>query len=177
MADWLDRISQPFLNPIPSFSLDVEIPYVPTPRDVAIRMLQLAETRPGEVVVDPGAGECIIVITAVTNFNAIGIGIEINPALVRSCVEAFERLGLKGRAFIVQGDLFEFDYSIADIVTLYLGTEANARLRPKLERELRPGARVVSHDFEVPGWRPRRAITIEGPFRRHTIYLYVMPPS
>jgi Predicted methyltransferase len=131
-------------------------PYVPTPRDVALEMLRIADVKPGEVVVDPGAGECGIVTLAVTVFNAIGIGIEINPALVRACIENFERLGLKGRAYIVWGDLFDFDYSIADVVTLYLGSDINETLRPKLSRELRRGARVVSHDFEVPGWRAKK---------------------
>ncbi len=149
-------------------------PYVPTPRDVAVEMLRLANVRPGEVVVDPGAGECGIITLAVTVFNAVGIGIEINPALVRSCMEAFEKLKLKGRAYIVWGDLFDFNYSIADVVTLYLGSDINEKLRPKLERELRRGARVVSHDFEVPGWHATRSIVINGPFREHRVYLYVI---
>ncbi|WP_054842321.1 hypothetical protein [Vulcanisaeta distributa] len=153
------------------------VPYVPTPRDIAIEMLKLANVRPGEVVVDPpGAGECGIITLAVTMFNAIGIGIEINPALVRSCIESFEKLGLRGgRAYVVWGgDLFDFDYSIADVVTLYLGSDVNEKLRPKLNRELRRGSRVVSHDFEVPGWRPIKSIVVDGPFRAHRIYLYTI---
>ncbi|WP_069807170.1 hypothetical protein [Vulcanisaeta thermophila] len=148
------------------------VPYVPTPRDVAIEMLRLAQVRPNEIVVDPGAGECGVVITAVTVFNAVGVGIEINPALVRSCIESFTRLGLRGRAYVVWGDLFEFNYSMADVVTLYLGSEVNGRLGEKLKRELRPGARVVSHDYEVPGWEPIKVEVVRGPFREHRIYLY-----
>ncbi|WP_243681037.1 SAM-dependent methyltransferase [Vulcanisaeta souniana] len=142
-------------------------PYVPTPRDIAIEMLKLANVRPGEIVVDPGAGECGIVTLAVTVFNTIGIGIEINPALVRSCIESFEKLGLRGgRAYVVWGgDLFDFDYSIADVVTLYLGSDINGKLRPKLMRELRHGSRIVSHDFEVPGLKPIKSVIIKGPFR------------
>ncbi|WP_054857550.1 SAM-dependent methyltransferase [Vulcanisaeta sp. JCM 16159] len=150
------------------------VPYVPTPRDVAIEMLRLANVRPGEVVVDPGAGECNIVVLAATIFNAIGIGIEINPALVRSCIETFEKLGLKGRAYVVWGDLFDFNYSIADVITLYLGSDANEKIRLKLSKELRRGSRVVSHDFEVPGWRPIKSIVVNGPFRTHRIYLYII---
>lgn len=150
----------------------MSVPYVPTPRDVAIAMLRLAQVKPGEVVVDPGAGECGIVITAVTVFNAVGIGIEINPALVRSCIESFDKLRLKGRAYIVWGDLFDFNYSIAHVVTLYLGSDVNEKLGRKLERELRKGARVVSHDYEVPGWKPVRVEVVRGPFREHRIYLY-----
>jgi tRNA G37 N-methylase Trm5 len=149
-------------------------PYVPTPRDIALEMLRIADVKPGEVVVDPGAGECGIVTLAVTVFNAIGIGIEINPALVRACIENFEKLKLKGRAYIVWGDLFDFDYSIADVVTLYLGSDINEALKPKLSRELRRGARVVSHDFEVPGWRAEKTVTVSGPFRMHRVYLYMI---
>lgn len=148
------------------------VPYVPTPKDIAIVMLRLAQVKPGEIVVDPGAGECGIVITAATVFNAVGIGIEINPALVRSCIESFERLGLKGKAYVVWGDLFDFNYSIAHVVTLYLGSEVNRKLREKLEHELRRGARVVSHDYEVPGWEPVKVEVVKGPFREHRIYLY-----
>jgi tRNA G37 N-methylase Trm5 len=137
-------------------------------------MLRLANVRPGEVVVDPGAGECGIVTLAVTVFDAVGIGIEINPALVKACIENFERLGLRGRAYIVWGDLFDFDYSIADVVTLYLGSDVNEALKPKLSRELRRGARVVSHDFEVPGWRAVKSVTVNGPLRTHRIYLYII---
>lgn len=150
------------------------VPYVPTPRDVALEMLRLANVRPGEVVVDPGAGECGIVMLAVTVFDAVGIGIEINPALVKACIENFERHGLRGRAYVVWGDLFDFDYSIADVVTLYLGSDVNEALKPKLSRELRRGARVVSHDFEVPGWRAVKSVTVNGPLRTHRIYLYII---
>jgi tRNA G37 N-methylase Trm5 len=137
-------------------------------------MLRLANVRPGEVVVDPGAGECGIVTLAVTVFDAVGIGIEINPALVKACIENFERLGLRGKAYVVWGDLFDFDYSIADVVTLYLGNDVNEALKPKLSRELRRGARVVSHDFEVPGWRAVKSVTVNGPLRTHRIYLYII---
>ncbi len=149
-------------------------PYVPTPRDVAIEMLKLANVRPGEVVVDPGAGECGIVTLAVTVFNTIGIGIEINPVLVKSCIKSFEKLGLRGRAYVVWGDLFDFDYSIADVVTLYLGSDINGKLRPKLMGELKRGSRIVSHDFEVPGLRPIKSVIIRGPFREHRVYLYII---
>lgn len=148
------------------------VPYVPTPRDVAIAMLRLAQVRPGEIVVDPGAGECGIIITAVTVFDAVGIGIEINPALIRSCVDGFEKLKLKGKAYVVWGDMFDFNYSIANVITLYLGSEVNKKLKDKIEHEIKPGVRVVSHDYEVPGWKPIKEEIVRGPFREHRIYLY-----
>lgn len=84
-------------------------------------------------------------------------------------------MGLRGgKAYIVWDDLFDFDYSIADVVTLYLGSDVNEKLRPKLSRELKRGSRVVSHDFEVPGWRPISTIDVNGPFRTHRIYLYII---
>ncbi len=153
-------------------SLYSAIPYVPTPKDVVFKMLELAEVKTNEVVIDAGAGDCRIVVIAALHFEAIGIGIEKNPVLVKECLKLFEKYRLKGRAYIVYGDLLEFNYSIADVVTLYLGTEMNEKLKPKLERELKPGTRVVSHDFEVPGWKPEKIVEIEGPLRKHKIYLY-----
>lgn len=150
----------------------MRVPYVPTPREIIIEMLTLGELRNNEVLVDAGAGECDVVILGVTRFGAVGIGVELNPALVRRCIEKFRELRLEGRAFVVMDDIMRFDYSTTDLLTLYLGTRINEELRPKLERELPSGARVVSHDFEVPGWEPTRVLEITGPLRTHRIYLY-----
>ena len=150
----------------------LNIPYVPTPIPIVFEMLKLANVKENEIVVDPGAGDCRIPIIAAKHFKAIGIGIEINPYLVSKCIENIKLNNLIGRVFVFQLDLMKFNYSIADVVTLYLGLEMNERLRPKLERELKPGARVVSHDFEVPGWKPSKVIEVKSDIKLHKLYLY-----
>ncbi len=152
--------------------MKIEIPYVPTPIEVVDEMLRLANIRRGEVVVDPGCGDCRILIRCVENYDAYGIGIERSRGLVEKCVKEVQKRGLHNRILIVYGDLLEFKYTIADVVTLYLGTDINERLRPKLERELRPGTRVVSHDFEVPGWKPVKIVKVQSWKKVHTLYLY-----
>jgi len=149
-----------------------KIPYVPTPIPIVFEILKLANVKENEIVVDPGAGDCRIPIIAAKYFKAIGIGIEINPHLVNKCVENIKLNNLIGKVYIFQLDLMKFNYSIANVVTLYLGPEMNERLRPKLERELRPGTRVVSHDFEVPGWKPIKVIEIKSDIKLHKLYLY-----
>ncbi|NPA23234.1 MAG: SAM-dependent methyltransferase, partial [Crenarchaeota archaeon] len=130
-----------------------DVPFVPTPLDIIDEMLRLCDPSPRKVVVDPGCGDGRVIIRAAEKFNMYGIGIERLEGLVRRCIREVRRRGLMGKVLIVHDDIFNFNYTIADIVTLYLGRDVNERLRPKLERELRPGTRVVSHDFEVPGWR------------------------
>ncbi|NPA70089.1 MAG: SAM-dependent methyltransferase [Crenarchaeota archaeon] len=151
-----------------------EVPFVPTPLEVIDEMLRLCDPRPGKIVVDPGCGDGRILIRAAERFNMFGIGIEKLEGLVKRCLREIRKRGLLGKILIVHDDIFNFNYSIADIVTLYLGSDVNERLRPKLERELRPGTRVVSHDFEVPGWRPVKVVKVRGPNREHTLYLYIM---
>ncbi len=152
----------------------IKVPYVPTPKTVARSMLELAGVKPGEVVVDLGAGEGEIVITAAKEFGAVGIGVEISRSLCERFLRRVLREGLVGKVYVVNEDMFRFDVSIADVVTLYMLTKVNELLRPKLEKELRKGARVVAHDFPVPGWYPKKVKVVEGPFRRHTLYLYVI---
>ncbi len=151
-----------------------EIPYIPTPVDVVDEMLKLANVKSGDVVVDPGCGDGRVLFRCVEKFNAYGIGIEKNRGLVEKCIREIFKRGLVGKILIIYGDLFEFNYSIANVVTLYLGTDINERLRPKLERELRPGTRVVSHDFEVPGWKPVKIVKVRSWKKEHILYLYIV---
>jgi len=147
-------------------------PFVPTPMQIVYEMLKLLELSPDDVLVDPGAGDCRIVINAARLYRCVSIGIEILPHLVKMCIEQVRREGLQDKVIIVWSDLFKFSYDIATAVTLYLGPELNEKLRPKLERELRPGTRVVSHDFEVPGWKPVKIVEVQGPDRKRRLYLY-----
>jgi len=150
------------------------VPFVPTPEGVARRMLELAEVKPGEVVYDLGCGDGRILIIAAMEFGARAVGVEIRKDLVEKCIKKVKELGLEEKITIIHGNFFNIDISDADVVTLYLLTSVNERLRPKLEKELRPGARVVSHDFEVLGWKPVKVEEIKEGWRGHKIYLYVV---
>jgi predicted RNA methylase len=138
-------------------------------------MLIAAGLKPGETLYDLGSGDGRIVITAARQFGARAIGVEISEPLVRESTENIRRAGLEGRARIVQGHLLEVDLSDADVVTLYLLTSSNDQLKPNLEKYLKPGARVVSHDFQIRGWKPAKVERVLAHNREHTIYIYRMP--
>jgi SAM-dependent methyltransferase len=125
------------------------VPYVPTPMPVVRRMLELARVQPGELLYDLGCGDGRIVVEAAMAYGARGVGIDLDPARVAEAKDNARRAGVDDRVEIRQGDLFETDLSPADVVTLYLLPEVNLRLRPVLWRDLRVGARVVSHDFHM----------------------------
>jgi len=129
-------------------------PYLASPMPVVRRMLMLAEVKPGEIVYDLGCGDGRIVITAAKEFGAYGVGIEIRRDLALKAMKAVKEAGLTDRVKIINANFFDIDISEADVVTLYLTTTANMKIKPKLERELKPGARVVSHEYEIPGWTP-----------------------
>lgn len=151
-----------------------EVPFVPTPEVVLRRMLQLAGVRPGEVVYDLGCGDGRILISAARDFKAYAVGVEIRQDLYKQCVEKVRDLGLEDRVTVIHGSFFDVDLSEADVITMYLLTSVNERLKPKLEKELTGGTRVVSHDFEVPGWRPVILEDLYEEWRSHKIYLYVV---
>ncbi|ABW02528.1 class I SAM-dependent methyltransferase [Caldivirga maquilingensis] len=153
--------------------MSIKVPYVPTPTSVAMEIIKRTKPRPGEVIVDAGAGECNIVIEAARRFELIGLGIEKDPVLVKRCLERINAEGLRGRVYVAWGDIFQFNYSIADIVYLYLGTDVNKELAPILFSTLKRGARVVSHDFEIPGYKPTEVGSVKGPLRGHKYYLYI----
>ena len=146
-------------------------PYVASPAHVVDLMLEMAKIKPGETVYDLGSGDGRIVIAAAEKYKAKAVGVEISPKLVASATADIERAGLSGQARVMQGDVLQTDFTGADVVTMYLETQLNAKLRPRLEKFLRPGARVVSHDYPVPGWKAARVETVEGR-QMHVIYLY-----
>ncbi len=152
-------------------------PYVPSPQVVVERMLEAAELKPYETVYDLGCGDGRILITAARQFKAKAVGIEISDKLVRQTEDQVKKLGLENRISVVQGDLMKADLKPADVVTVYLLTSANEELKPAFEKSLRKGARVVSHDFAIRGWKPERIETVQVSNRTHTIYVYVMPPE
>lgn len=152
-----------------------DVPYVPTPEVVVRRMLQISGVKPGEVVYDLGCGDGRIVIIAAKEFGARAICVEIRNDLYEQTLRRVKDLNLEDRIKVIHGNFFEVPIEDADVVTMYLLTSVNQMLRPKLERELRPGTRVVSHDFEVPGWKPLLVEDIYEEWRSHKVYLYKIP--
>ncbi len=152
-------------------------PYVPSPQPVVDKMLEAAGLRPGETLFDLGSGDGRVVITAAQKFDARAVGVEISARLVSAANDRIKRLGLEDKVRIIHGHLMDVDLSTADVVTLYLLTSSNDVLRPKLEQSLKPGARVVSHDFQVRGWKPWRVEKAAAHNRVHTIYVYQIPPQ
>jgi len=151
-------------------------PFVASPLPVVRRLLTLAQLRPGEVLYDLGAGDGKPVIVAAEEFGARAIGIELREDLAKRTMKKVYDLGMQDRVKIINEDLFRVDLSQADVVYMYLTTSANEKVRPKLEAELKRGTRVVSHDYEITGWRPTKIERFcENPrlgFPKHTLYLY-----
>lgn len=148
----------------------LDVPFVPTPRPIVRRMLSLAGTKPGDRLVDLGAGDGRIVIAAANEFGAKALGVELHPdryAIIRNSVPS-----LKPNLEVLRQNFFKTDLSNADVVTMYLLPSVNEALRKKLERELHSGARVVTHDFSIPDWTPSRVELIQGPLGLHALYLY-----
>ncbi|HVL58478.1 MAG TPA: methyltransferase domain-containing protein [Burkholderiaceae bacterium] len=172
-------------HPVPSATAHgAASPYVPSPDSVVAEMLRMADVGPGDFVIDLGSGDGRIVLTAAKVYGARGVGVEIQDALIASSNEAARREHVADRARFMRQDLFETDLSPASVVTIYLVQETVNRLAPKLQRELRPGARVLSHDYPIEGWRPiaHRTLQIEEKKRvtgvgTAVIYLYRVPDS
>lgn len=151
-------------------------PYVPSPPQVVRRMLILADLKPSEVFFDLGAGDGRTVIMAAKDFGAKAVGVELREDLAKKALSMVHEQGLQDRVTIVNGDIFNVDLTSADVVFLYLTTSANEKIKPKLEVELKRGARVVSHDYEIIGWKPVKTENFcENPslgYPSHTLYLY-----
>jgi len=148
-----------------------DVIYVPTPKEVVEGMLKLAKVSRNDVVYDLGCGDGRIVIAAARQFGARSVGIDIDPIRVREAAENIRLAGVGDRARVIEGDLFATDVSEATVVTLYLLSRLNLKLRPKLLKELRPGTRIVSHAFDMDDWKPQRAESV-GSSR---IYLWTVP--
>jgi SAM-dependent methyltransferase len=152
-----------------------DVRYAPTPHHVVATMLRMANVGPGDVVYDLGSGDGRIVVAAARDFGARGVGYDIVPALVAEGVRNAEAAGVADRARFVHRNIFDVDTSPATVVTLYLSEELNERLRPKLLRELRPGARIVSYRVDMGDWLPDRAVTLDVDGKSRTVYLWIVP--
>ena len=160
--------AQRFGNP------DVLAPDFPSPQIVVDKMLQAARLKPGETLYDLGSGDGRVVITAARDFKANAVGVELEASLCKRAMAQVKAQGLEDRVKIIHGNLLKVDLRPADVVTIYLLTASNELLRPNLVHDLKPGARVVSHDFEIRGWKPSVVERVEAEGRRRTIYVYEM---
>jgi SAM-dependent methyltransferase len=149
-------------------------PFVPTPERIVEQMLEAAGVTKDDVVYDLGSGDGRILIAAAQQFGAKAVGIEINPTLVAETRQRVDELGLSKLVTVEQEHLMDADLSAATVVTVYLLSSSNEQLKPKFEKELRPGARVVSHDFQFRGWKAAKTIDAQGDSRPHRIYIYEM---
>ncbi len=158
-----------------------EVPYVQTPQNVVEAMLELAGVRGNDFVIDLGSGDGRIVITAARKYGASGVGIDYDNYLIKESTDKAAQAGVADRARFLKEDIFETDLSAATVVTMYLLPEFNIRLRPRLLAELRAGARVVSHDWDMGEWAPDAQIEVAAPEKKiglrktSTLYLWIIP--
>jgi hypothetical protein len=147
-----------------------DVVWVPTPDDLVTRMLKMAHTTPQDYVIDLGAGDGKIAIAAAKHFGARSLGIEYNPDMVKLAQCMVQVEGVAGKTKIIQGDVFKEDFSKATVVTMYLLPELNLRLRPII-LNMKPGTRVVSHQFTMGDWEPDETAEIEY----RSAYLWIVP--
>jgi len=182
-----------FLSIAPAQQKEPEVPYVSTPDEVVAEMLRIANVDKDDVLYDLGCGDGRIVITAAKMYGCRGVGIDINPERIRESRENAIKAGVSDKVRFIQMDLFEAEIREASVVTLYLLSGVNLRLRPKLFLELSPGSRVVSHEFSMGKWEPDATSSVKtenyrDPYlfnywdeqiadywRTHTVYLWIIP--
>jgi SAM-dependent methyltransferase len=152
-----------------------DVPFLVTPHEIVEQMLRLARVGPHDVVYDLGSGDGRVVIAAARDFGARAVGVEIDDRLVSRSREYARREGVADRVSFVEQDFFRTDLSTATVVTLYVTREINLRLRPKLLAELRPGARVVSFNFDMGDWEPAAMIRVDVSGRAVPVFLWMVP--
>jgi len=169
---WLAMLGVPFILSAQRIPRSNLAPPVPSPQNVVDKMLEAAQVKPNEIVYDLGSGDGRVLITAAQKFGAQAVGVEIAEKEVQASLEKIRKLKLEDRVRVIQGHLLDVDLSEADVVTIYLLTKSNDLLRPNLEKYLKKGARVVSHDYEIRGWNPARVEEVEAHKRLHKLYVY-----
>jgi SAM-dependent methyltransferase len=164
-----------------AFAQDTDVPFVVTPDNVTREMLKLAGVKAGDFLLDLGSGDGRIVIVAAKQFGARGLGVEIVPELVEKSRDNAKKAGVADRAEFRVQDLFATDLSQATVITMYLLPEVNLQLKPKL-LALKPGTRIVSHDWDMGDWKPTRTITVDAPDKPigrekvSKLHLWIVPP-
>lgn len=150
-----------------------DVIFVPTPQEVVDAMLKLGEVHKGDVLFDLGSGDGRIVVSAAKQFGVHGIGIDINPQRIAEANENAKKNGVTDIVTFRNEDMFEADIHDASVVTLYLLTSLNLKLKPKLMHDLKPGTRIVSQTFDMGDWKPEKTENING----YTIYLWRIPEN
>ncbi|MEQ1775335.1 MAG: methyltransferase domain-containing protein [Burkholderiales bacterium] len=156
------------------------VPYVPTPQVVVDRMLQMAKVGANDYLIDLGSGDGRIVVTAAKQYGARGFGVDINPTRVAEALDNAQKRGVTDKAAFYQRDLFQTDLSQATVITMYLLPRVNMELRPKL-LDLKPGTRIVSHDFSMDDWKPDAFVKLDvkekygGAPGQSDVYFWVVP--
>lgn len=151
-------------------SASAQVPYVPTPERVVNTMLDMAKVGKDDVVYDLGCGDGRIIIAAAKR-GARGVGIDIDPERIAEANENARKAGVADRVKFIEQNLFDADFSEATVVTLYLVPQVNLKLRPRLLSELRPGTRVVSHNYDMGDWHPQRTKRVGT----HRVFYWVIP--
>jgi len=158
---------------------ELDVPYLPTTDQAVQAMLKLAGVKATDVVYDLGCGDGRIVIAAAKNFGARGVGIDLNPERIQEAKANAKKAGVENQVRFLEGDLFTADIHEASVVTLFLLTSVNQRLRPKLLADLRPGTRVVSNTFDMGDWKPEKEEEVEGAadgsYFSRKLYLWIIP--
>jgi hypothetical protein len=164
----------------PAWAAEPRVPYVPTPQEVVERMLEIAKVGSHDYLIDLGSGDGRIVVTAAKKYGARGFGVDLNPERIRESNENARRAGVADKVGFYQRDLFETSLSEATVITMYLLPRVNIELRPKL-LELKPGTRLVSHDFDMGDWKPDHYVKVEaqdkygGAGGTSEIYYWIVP--
>ena len=159
----------------PSPKKDLDVPYVPTHQTIVDEMLAMAEVTGSDVLYDLGSGDGRIPITAAKKFGTRGVGIDLNPVRIREANEKAQEAGVTDKVRFIEGDLFQQDFSGATVVTLYLLPDVNIKLRPKI-LAMKPGTRVVSHNYNMGDWEPEKMKTMRTPDGvEHYIYFWRVP--
>ena len=157
---------------------NLDVPYVPTPQEVVDEMLNIADVGPGDYVIDLGSGDGRIVISAVKR-GAWGHGVDLNPERINEARANAEEAGVSDEVVFLQENLFNTDFSKANVITMYLLNSVNRKLRPHLLEDLEPGTKIVSHSFDMGDWKPdeRHEVETGSSGRSHTVYYWVIPAS
>jgi SAM-dependent methyltransferase len=155
----------------------LDVPFVPTKYPVVDEMLRLAGVDKGDIVYDLGCGDGRIVITAAQRCGAKGIGFDIDPERIQESQDNAKKAGVTGLVQFFEQDLFTADFHQASVVTLYLLTSVNLKLRPRLLRQLKPGTRVVSHNFGMNEWKPDQSSSVDVDDISHEVYFWIVPAN
>ncbi|MCI0546879.1 MAG: methyltransferase domain-containing protein [Candidatus Rokubacteria bacterium] len=171
-------VTPPGAAQAPGLPKPLDVPYVPTDEAIVTTMLQMAGVKKGDVVYDLGCGDGRIVITAAKRYGARGVGIDIDPIRIAEAKANAVKAGVADRVVFKEQDLFEADFREASVVTLYLLPDVNLRLKLKLLRDLKPGTRVVSHNYDMGNdWKPEQTANVMVGGVGHTVFFWTIPPG